>query len=84
MAEFESDLIRARTRDAIAAATAAGKMKGRTHKLTRRAGLPAPDVRDSTVQDRDTLQEHGVEEVSALQQHHPRTRRTRRSRQRRG
>lgn len=34
MAEFESDLIRARTRDAIAAATAAGKMKGRTHKLT--------------------------------------------------
>lgn len=30
--EFESDLIRARTRDAIAAA--AGKMKGRSHTLT--------------------------------------------------
>ncbi|WP_288817705.1 recombinase family protein [uncultured Gordonia sp.] len=34
MAEFESDLIRARTRDAIAAAAAAGKMKGRPHTLT--------------------------------------------------
>lgn len=33
MAEFESDLIRSRTRDAVAAA-AAGKMKGRQHKLT--------------------------------------------------
>ena len=35
MAEFESDLIRARTRDAIAAAAAAGKMKGRPHTLTQ-------------------------------------------------
>ncbi|MGZ0145416.1 hypothetical protein [Rhodococcus qingshengii] len=34
MAEFESDLIRSRTRDAVAAATAAGKMKGRPHKLS--------------------------------------------------
>ena len=34
MAEFESDLIRSRTRDAVAAAAAAGKMKGRQHKLT--------------------------------------------------
>ncbi|WP_238325047.1 MULTISPECIES: recombinase family protein [Nocardiaceae] len=34
MAEFESDLIRARTRDAIAAAAAAGKIKGRPHTLT--------------------------------------------------
>lgn len=34
MAEFESDLIRSRTRDAVAAAAAAGKMKGREHKLT--------------------------------------------------
>lgn len=36
MAEFESDLIRSRTRDAVAAAAAAaagGKMKGRQHKL---------------------------------------------------
>ncbi|MBY6382334.1 recombinase family protein [Rhodococcus erythropolis] len=34
MAEFESDLIRSRTKDAVAAAAAAGKMKGRQHKLT--------------------------------------------------
>ncbi|ORI28150.1 recombinase family protein [Rhodococcus sp. 1168] len=34
MAEFESDLIRSRTRDAIAAAGAAGRMKGRPHTLT--------------------------------------------------
>lgn len=34
MAEFESDLIRSRTRDAVAAAAAAGKMKSRQHKLT--------------------------------------------------
>lgn len=34
MAEFESDLIRSRTRDAVAAAKAAGKMKGRPHKLS--------------------------------------------------
>ncbi|MDV6271180.1 recombinase family protein [Rhodococcus globerulus] len=34
MAEFESDLIRSRTRDAAAATAAAGKMKGRQHKLT--------------------------------------------------
>lgn len=34
MAEFESDLIRSRTKDAVAAAAAAGKMKGREHKLT--------------------------------------------------
>jgi len=34
MAEFESDLIRSRTRDATAAAAAAGKMKGRQNKLT--------------------------------------------------
>lgn len=34
MAEFESDLIRSRTRDAVAAAAAAGKMKGRPHTLT--------------------------------------------------
>lgn len=34
VAEFESDLIRARTRDAIDAAAAAGKVKGRRHKLT--------------------------------------------------
>lgn len=34
MAEFESGLIRSRTRDAVAAVTAAGKMNGRQHKLT--------------------------------------------------
>lgn len=34
MAEFESDLIRSRTRDAVAAAAAADKMKRRQHKLT--------------------------------------------------
>ncbi|WP_415976413.1 recombinase family protein [Rhodococcus sp. 077-4] len=49
MAEFESEPIRARTRDAVAAAAANGNMKGRPHTLT-------PEERAYPVQTYETRQ----------------------------
>ncbi|MEV8238092.1 recombinase family protein [Rhodococcus sp. NPDC077669] len=81
MAEFESDLIRARTRDARHRRGRCRRQDERTapYAYPGRAGLSASGVRNSSVQDRNTLQEHRIETIRPLQQPHPRQGRTRRS-----
>jgi len=58
VAEFEADLIRARTREGMAVAKAKGRLKGKKPKLSRRQAAHLPDLHQAG--------QHTVSELAEL------------------